>query len=39
MDRGFTQQQFVGLFDTTNADRQISQLFAAEFGQQRKRDV
>jgi hypothetical protein len=39
MDRGFTPQQFIGLFDAANANRQISQLFASEFGQLRKREV
>jgi hypothetical protein len=39
MDRGFTPQQFVGLFNAAKADRQIRHLFASEFGQPRKRDV
>jgi len=28
----YTPQQFVGLFDAANADRQISRLFASEYG-------
>jgi hypothetical protein len=31
-DRGYTSQHFVSLFDACNADRQVEQLFAAEFG-------
>ena len=32
MDSGYTPKQFVGLFDAYTADRQISRLFALEFG-------
>ena len=32
MDRGYTPQQFVGLFAAENADRNIHQLFCSEFG-------
>ena len=32
MDRGYTPQQFVGLFTAENADRNIHQLFCSEFG-------
>ena len=31
MDRGYTPEQFVGLFDTTNAEKQISTMFQSEF--------
>jgi hypothetical protein len=31
-DRGYTPQNFVSIFDTCNADRQVEQMFAAEFG-------
>jgi hypothetical protein len=32
MDRGYTPQQFEGLFNAATADRQISRLFASDFG-------
>jgi len=32
MDRGYSPQQFVGLFAADNADRQIHRLFRSEFG-------
>jgi len=32
MDRGYTRQQFVGLFAAENADPNIHQLFCSEFG-------
>lgn len=38
MDRGYTPQQFVGLFSANgDADRQIHQLFCKEFGHKRCR--
>ena len=35
MDRGYTPQQFVGLFSADNADLHIRQLFRSEFGPQK----
>jgi hypothetical protein len=32
MDRGYTPQQFVGLFNADNADRRVHRLFCQEFG-------
>jgi hypothetical protein len=32
MDRGYTPQQFVGLFNADNADRRVHCLFCQEFG-------
>jgi len=32
MDRVITSKQFVGLFDAAIAERQISRLFASDFG-------
>ena len=32
MDRGYTLQQFIALFDAFNADRQVEGMFTAEFG-------
>jgi hypothetical protein len=32
MDRGFTPQQFVGLFDARHADRHVLRFFESEFG-------
>jgi len=34
MDKGYTSQQFISLFNACNAaaDRQVEQLFTAEFG-------
>jgi len=32
MDRGYTPKQFVGLFSTDIADRQIDEIFTSEFG-------
>jgi len=36
MDRGYTPKQFVGLFNSNMADRQIKKLFSSEFGWLRK---
>jgi len=35
MDRGYTGQQFVGLFTPGSADHQVENLFAKEFGSSR----
>jgi len=31
-DRGYTGQQFVGMFEARHADLQVERLFASEFG-------
>ena len=37
MDRGYNPKQFVGLFNSDIADRQIKTLFSSEFGPLRKK--
>ena len=37
MDRGFTPQQFVRLFNTESADKQIDEVFTREFGPLREK--